>query len=76
MCWDGVAKGLPSEDPFADLEWVRGNSFTSTMHSGLHKLDATEVGAVGKGGRPIPSLFDDTSKEAKFWNARHPSGLR
>ena len=64
--WDGVAKGLPSEDPFADLNWVKGNSFTSAMHSGLHTLDATQVGAVGKGGRPIPSLFHDTSKEATF----------
>ena len=64
--WDGVAKGLPSEDPFADLNWVKGNSFTSAMHSGLHTLDATQVGAVGKGGRPIPSLFNDTGKEATF----------
>ena len=62
--WDGVTKGLPSEDPFADLNWVKGNSFTSTMHSGLHTLDATQVDAVGKGGRPVPSLFNDTSKEA------------
>ena len=30
--WDDVAKGLPSEDPFADLNWVKGNSFTSAMH--------------------------------------------
>ena len=64
--WDGVAKGLPNEDPFADLNWVKGNSFTSAMHSGLHTLDATRVGAVGKGGRPIPSLFNDKGEGATF----------
>ena len=64
--WDGVAKGLCSEDTFADLNWVKGNSFTSAMHSGLHTLDTTQVGAVGEGGQPIPSLFNDTSKEATF----------
>ena len=63
---DGVAKELPSEDLFADLNWLKGNSFTSAMHSGLHTLDATQVGAVGKRGLPIPSLFNDTSKEATF----------
>ena len=47
--WHGVAKGLPSEDPFADRNWVKGNSFTSAMHSGLHTLDIMQVGAVGKG---------------------------
>ena len=62
--WDGVAKGLPSGDPFADHNCVKGNSFTTAMHSGLHTPDATQVGAVGRGGRPIPSLFNDTSKEA------------
>ena len=70
--WDGVAKGLPSEDPFADLNWVKGNSFASTMHSGLHTLDTTQVGAAGKGGRPLPSLFNDTSKEATFEMPRIP----
>ena len=64
--WDGVAKGLPSEDPFADLSWVKGNFLTSSMHSGIHTLDATQVGGVGKERGLIPSLFIDTSKEATF----------
>ena len=45
--WDGVAKRIPSEDPFADLNWVKGNSFTSAMHSGLHTLDATQLEKAG-----------------------------
>ena len=64
--WDVVARGSASEDPFSDLGWVKGDSFTSALHSSLHTLDASQVGAFGKGGRPISSLFNDSRKEATF----------
>ena len=64
--WDGVAKRSPDKDPFSDLSCVKGDSFTTPLHSRLHTLDASRVGPVGKGERPIPFLVNDSSKQATF----------
>ena len=63
MRWDGVTKGMSSEDPFAELNWVKGNPFTSAMHSGLHTLHATQVGTVGEGGPDVDAMDDETQRE-------------